>query len=75
MDKRIKFFIISFWKMLDENKYSLTSHSPIELAIPAPYPLIYPFSLQAPNSRVNQYKVPSLDKSFYCAPHDKIPIS
>lgn len=55
--------------------YLITSHSPIELAIPAPYPLIYPFSLHAPNSSVNQYKVPNLDKSFYSAPHDNIPIS
>lgn len=52
-----------------------TSHSPIELAIPAPYPLIRPFSLQAPNSSVNQYNVPSLDRSFDSAPQDKIPIS
>lgn len=61
--------------MLTQIDNLLTSHSPIELAIPAPYPLINPFSLQAPNSRVNQYKVPSLDKSFYSAPHDRIPIS
>lgn len=61
--------------MLDEISTIITSHSPMELAIPAPYPLICPFSLQAPNSRVNQYKVPSLDKSFYYAPHDRIPNS
>jgi len=53
----------------------ITSHSPIELAIPAPYPFIYPFSLHAPNSRVNQYRVPNLDKSYFFAPQDRIPIS
>lgn len=31
--------------------------------------------MQAPNSSVNQYNVPNLDKSYFLAPQDNIPIS
>ena len=56
------------------NQTKITSIYPIELATPAPYPLIWPFYLQTPNSNVNQYNVPSLAISSSDAPRDNNPI-
>ena len=52
----------------------ITLHSSIEPAMPAPYPLIYPSSFIAPNSRVYKYNVPNRETSLDLTPHDNIPI-
>lgn len=60
--------LLKFWFSFSSTLHMLlnnilTSIYPIELAIPAPYPRILLFYLQTPNSRVNQYRLPSLATS------------